>query len=250
MTKNIKLEICAYNVQSAVNAEIGGADRVELCTNYPEGGTTPSYAEIEFTTQKLNIPVNVLIRPRGGDFCYSNLEYELIKRDVEISKNLGATGVVVGFLDETGKIDIERTKEVVCLADPLEVTFHRAFDMSANLFESLESLMETGVKRILTSGGTDNVMHGLSVLKRLIGKADDKIIIMPGSGFGIDNIHAFLEEINAREIHLSAKKIIQTKSRYKKNGVKLQGHNLYSDYDHIESDILTIKKIVSLLTRF
>ncbi|KAA3604118.1 MAG: copper homeostasis protein CutC [Calditrichaeota bacterium] len=125
----MKLEVCCYSAESALIAEKSGANRIELCDNFLEGGTTPSYSTIEFTVKNLKIPVNVIIRPRGGDFLYSEIEYQIIKRDILQAKKLGANGVVTGFLKSNGEIDFRRTEEVVGLAKPMEVTFHRAFDM-------------------------------------------------------------------------------------------------------------------------
>lgn len=209
-----KLEVCCYSVESAIIADKAGASRIELCENHSEGGTTPSYASIKLAVEKLSIPVNVIIRPRGGDFLYSDIEYELIKEDVATAKYLNANGIVIGFLDKHGNIDIKRTKEIVSIAKPMEVVFHRAFDRCKNPFEALEQLIELGVNRVLTSGQKPTAIEGVDLLSELVKKAKSRIIIMPGSGVNDKNILEILLKTKAVEFHSSAKTFIDSKMEH------------------------------------
>ena len=199
---HIALEICLDSAESAIAAEQGGADRVELCADLMEGGITPSAGLIAAVRQKISIGLQVMIRPRGGDFCYTAPEFEIMRKDVRMAKQLGANGVVFGILDPDGKIDIARTRELVELARPLNVTHHRAFDMSNDLFRALEDVIKTGADRILTSGGEATVSIGLQTITRLIKAAGDRIIIMPGGGITRQDIRHVAEKSGAREIHV------------------------------------------------
>src|SRR5438445_9519302 len=146
------IAVCVDSVESAMAAEAGGAERVELCDNLMEGGTTPSAGAVAAARKKLEIKFHVIIRPRGGDFCYSDVEFEVMKRDVEFAKQLGADGIVIGILLPDGAIDVTRTRELIDIARPMSVTFHRAFDMTRDAFAALETLIDLGIDRILTSG--------------------------------------------------------------------------------------------------
>ena len=218
---NRKLEICCYSVESAILAEQAGADRIELCENFSEGGTTPSYATIKIAVKKLQIPVNVIVRPRGGDFLYSDIEYELIKEDVKKSKELGVNSIVVGFLNSDGSIDTQKTKEIIDLAKPMEVTFHRAFDRCKNPFEALEQLIEMGVKRILTSGQRNIASEGIQLLKQLVEKAQGRIVIMPGSGVNDKNISKLISETKAVEYHSSAKTFVPSRMVFQQQNIHM-----------------------------
>ena len=176
------LEVCCYSVQSAINAQRGGAARIELCQGIAEGGTTPSYATIKRAKALLSIKVNVIIRPRGGDFLYSDQEFEVMKEDVLMCKSLGVDGVVIGLLHANGTVDATRTAELVRLARPMSVTFHRAFDMTVDPFAALDTLIEVGIDRILTSGQEQTADKGALLLQKLVAKANGKLVIMPGSG--------------------------------------------------------------------
>lgn len=202
MTKVI-IECCANSVQSAINGQAGGAERVELCANLELGGTTPSAASICMAREVLEVDLFVLIRPRSGNFCYSDLEMEEIIQDIEFCKQLGCEGVVIGALTEDGNIDLENTKQMVQAASPMEVTFHRAFDQVSDSKKALQQLIDCGCDRVLTSGSKDTVKEGLEVLKELTEQAQDKIRIMPGGG--LDIVSALqLYSLGVREFHLSA----------------------------------------------
>ena len=201
------IEVCAESHEHAVKAEKAGADRIELCKDLHLDGLTPDYQTAKNTIEKLNIPVFILIRPRKGDFVYSNEEFGLMKRDILKFKEIGCKGIVSGILNNDKTIDIERTRELVELSRPLEFTFHRAFDVVKDPFNEIENLVEIGVNRILTSGQKDKAMDGLVLLEKLNSISDKRIIIMPGSGISKNNLKSF----NLfREIHGSFKKEINS----------------------------------------
>ena len=201
MTKVI-IECCANSVQSAINGQAGGAERVELCANLELGGTTPSAASICMAREVLEVDLFVLIRPRVGNFCYSDLEMEEILQDIEFCKQVGCEGVVIGALTEDGNIDLENTKQMVEAASPMEVTFHRAFDQVSDTTQALQQIIDCGCARVLTSGTKETVKDGLEVLKTLAEKAKGKITIMPGGA--LDLVSALqLYALGIREFHLS-----------------------------------------------
>lgn len=218
-----KIEICANSVASCLEAQKGGAYRVELCAGIPEGGTTPSYGEIAVARELLNIKLNIIIRPRGGDFLYSDVEHKTMLHDIKIAKKLGVDGVVIGCLKADGTIDMERNRELIAAAEGMSVTFHRAFDMCKNPFESLEQIIALGCDRLLTSGQQPTAIEGISLLSQLVEKAGDRIIIMPGSGVNEDNIAILADETKAKEFHFSAREPIDSKMEYRNPDLKMGG---------------------------
>jgi copper homeostasis protein len=198
------LEVCSASAEFAIAAVTAGADRVELCANLVEGGTTPSLAEVEVATERLDVPVMVMVRPRGGDFLYSDVEFEVMARDVTLIKEAGADGIVFGVLDAAGRIDRSRTERLIAAARPLPVTFHRAFDVSRDLSESLDTLLEMGVDRILTSAGRACVLDDLPLLTSLFERAGDAAVILPGGGIRGDNVGEVLAVPGVRELHIGA----------------------------------------------
>lgn len=208
------LEVPVFNINSAIIAANNGADRLELCENYANGGTTPSYGVLKMVREKINIPVNVLIVPTGGDFVYTNIEFEAMKQDILLCKQLGFNGVVLGILLVDGSIDIERTTELVKLAFPLEVTFHRAFDRCVDAYKGLEAIISCGCKRLLTSGQQADVVAGKHLLQKLINLANNRLIILPGGGVNSSNILNLKTTTNAVEFHASCKKTIPTSMVY------------------------------------
>ena len=224
-----KLEICANSVASCIEAQNGGAYRVELCAAIPEGGTTPSYVEISVAREMIDIKLNVIIRPRSGDFLYSEIEHKTMLKDIEIAKSLGADGVVFGCLTADGDVDIERNKELLDAAGDMDTTFHRAFDKCRNPFEALEDIIKLGFKRILTSGQQPKADKGIILLKELVSIAGNRIIIMPGSGITEDNISHIASETGASEFHLSARIPVKSKMRYREDNVSMGGTNITID---------------------
>ena len=198
-----KLEICANSIESALNAQNGGADRVELCMELAVGGVTPSHGMIKLAKEMLEIPVYVLIRPRGGDFSFSLLELEIMKEDVAFCAEVGCEGVVIGALTPERKIHERMTYELMQAAGFMDVTFHKAFDEVANQFEALDTLKELGVQRVLTSGGEPTALAGLDRLGELLEEADDEIIIMPGGGIRSANLNQLMD-LGALEYHSAA----------------------------------------------
>lgn len=205
MNKN-QIEICCGSIQSAANAKAGGAVRVELCQGLVEGGTTPSPATIQYAVRELGLKVFVLVRPRGGDFCYNELEVKTMEEDVAFCKEAGASGIVVGFLHPDGSIDTELTRRFVELSAPLPVTFHRAFDECADPLNALEQIIECGCARILTSGCKPTTIEGAEMLQQLVKQADGRITILAGSGVTPENAVALREKTGVKEIHGSCKK--------------------------------------------
>jgi len=198
------VEIVVYNIESALKAQEGGADRIELCDNPGEGGTTPSYGSIELVRQNVSLDVFVMIRPRGGDFCYTSYEFHSMKRDISQCQKLSVDGVVFGILNPDGTIDKKRCKELIAQARPLKVTCHRAFDMARDPFEALEDCIEAGFDRILTAGQQAQAVKGATLIGQLIAKANGRIAIMPGSGVNENTVGEIVSKSKATEIHFSA----------------------------------------------
>lgn len=217
------LEVCCASTASALAAQEGGAKRIELCDNLYEGGTTPSFGTIELVRERLGIEINVLIRPRGSDFVYSEDEMEIIRRDIVKCKEIGVNGVVIGFLTPMGDIDVERTREIIELARPLSVTFHRAFDVCREPYTALESLIELGVDRILTSGQVNMAPDGVELISDLVEKAGDRVIIMPGAGLEPENIKEFHAKVGAKEYHSTLWDKVDSGMAYRKPGVYMGG---------------------------
>jgi len=205
----MKLEICANSYQSAINAQEAGAHRIELCQELSIGGITPSYGLLKQVTDTLSIPVFVLIRPRSGNFVYTDEEFDIMKQNIQLCKHLGCTGIVSGILKNDNTIDIERTKELIELSRPLAFTFHRAFDCVSNPSEALEQLIDLGVDRVLTSGLETSAEKGLNVLKQLQEQANGRITILAGGGINSDNAKLF-KEAGLHEIHASASSTIKS----------------------------------------
>lgn len=202
---DITLEICAGSLHSALAAQEGGADRVELCDNLEEGGTTPGYGTLSRTRDLLHIRLYPIIRPRGGDFLYDDAEFEVMCRDIGICRQLGCNGVVIGMLTQDGGVDVKRTRLLAELAFPMGVTFHRAFDRSRDPFAALEDIIGTGCERILTSGQRPTAPEGAVLIARLVEKAGDRIAIMAGAGVREENIGELVKRTGAREYHSTAK---------------------------------------------
>lgn len=248
MKTNIKIEVCAASIESALAAEKGGANRIELCAALSEGGLTPSPGIIKYACENLSIPVFVLIRPRTGDFYYSNAEFETMLDDIQASKDYGAEGVVCGMLNRDGTIDYLRMKMLVEVAKPMEVSFHRAFDMTRDPFIALEEVIKLGCTRILTSGQANSATQGAELLARLVKKAGDRIIIMPGSGVKPENLSDLAKITKAAEYHLSASATLQSPMIYRKEGVAMN-KDPKQEYTIIQTDPEIVAKTLQLATQ-
>jgi copper homeostasis protein len=200
----VTVEICVSDVASAVAAEAGGAHRVELCDNLSVGGTTPSAGAIAVCCRTMRISVHVLIRPRAGDFVYSDIELAVMRHDIESAKELGAAGVVLGFLKADGTIDADRTAELVAVARPLAVTFHKAFDEVGSPLEALEQLVELGIDRLLTSGGRPTALEGVENLAELVSHANGRIVVMAGGRLEHSSVVQVVSRGKVKEVHLGS----------------------------------------------
>lgn len=237
------IEICANSAQSCVEAEAGGARRVELCAGIPEGGTTPSYGEIRMA-QRLtsSIDINVIIRPRGGDFLYTPAEIESMLLDIELCKELKVHGVVFGCLTKEGDIDVPLMRRLMEAAKPLSVTCHRAFDVCRDPFRALEQLIDLGCNRILTSGQQSDAVKGIPLIAELVKRAAGRIIIMPGCGVREDNIARIEAETGAKEFHTSARRIVYSRMEYRNENVPMGSSVVSSEFETVETDRKLVAK--------
>lgn len=198
---SILVEAAVESLDDALAAVDGGADRLELCANLDQGGTTPSEALIAEVVERVAVPVFVMIRPRGGSFAYSTSELEGMKRDMDRARDLDADGFVLGVLNSSNRIDSIRTQSLVDVAGDLPVTFHRAFDRTPDRFDSLEMLIDLGISRVLTSGGAATAAEGLTELRELVENADERIVILAGGGVRFNNVQELVEETGVNEVH-------------------------------------------------
>jgi len=250
MNHSVILEVCANSVASALAAQIGGAERVELCENLHEGGTTPSHGEILLARKQLHIKLYVLIRPRSGDFLYTDLEFDTIVADIAFCTQAGCDGVVIGILNADGTIDKLRCTKLVQIAKSqgLGVTFHRAIDMCADMYQALEDIIEIGCERILTSGGKSTAMEGAATIAGLIKKAAGRITIMPGSGVNKNNVADLVRFTGAVEVHSSARVRMQSKMNYKNDHI-MMGDSPGDEYVFEETDVGAVKSIIRMANR-
>jgi len=214
------VEICAFSLESCLIAQDHGARRIELCGGAAEGGTTPSYGLIQLAREALQIDLYVMIRPRGGDFLYNETEIAVMRQDIEAAKTLDVDGVVLGLLNADGTVDEEQTAELVQLAHPLPVTFHRAFDVSRDPFEALEAIIRTGAKRILTSGQQPGVEAGIPLLTQLVKQANGRIEIMAGAGVSDKNATR-IAATGVAAIHLTAKELVDSQMQYRNPAISM-----------------------------
>ena len=250
MSTKSKIEICANSVESAVKAQEGGAYRVELCAGIPEGGTTPSFGDIRMARQLLNeTKLHVIIRPRGGDFLYSQLEQEIMLHDIKVARQLGADGVVFGCLTAEGNVDIPAMKKLMNAVGDMSVTFHRAFDMCREPKEALEQIIELGCTRILTSGLESNAIKGIAMLRELIEQADGRIIIMPGCGVNPSNIYQLAEATGASEFHFSGRSSYESGMIFRNPKVSMGGTVKIEEYQKDITDPEIVKAAVAELAK-
>ncbi|MGA2169452.1 MAG: copper homeostasis protein CutC [Terracidiphilus sp.] len=215
------LEVCVDSVESAIAAQRGGAKRIELCSDLLEGGITPGAGLIASVRRRVAIDLFVMIRPRGGDFCYTDLEFEVMREEIGHARHLGADGIVLGILDQQGRVDVARARQLVELARPLPVTFHRAIDMTPDLPQALQDVLATGATRILTSGGAPDVARGIGAIAHMVQTANGCIAIMPGGGITADNIVAIAESTGAKEFHSSVRTAFPSPVRFRKQGLAM-----------------------------
>ena len=244
---NYKIEICVDNIESAIEAQNAGADRIELCSNLIEGGTTPGFGTIVSARSNITIGLHVIIRPRGGDFLYSGLEYDIMRRDIESCGECGADGIVLGILLPDGSIDIERTAKLTELAGPMSVTFHRAYDMCNDPFKGLEDVISTGIDRLLTSGQKNKAEEGADLINQLIKQAGKRVIIMPGSGINSSNIAHIALTTGAEEFHLTGRKVIESEMIYRAQHISLGAIPEIPEFSRKVADADMIRSIVNNL---
>lgn len=241
-----KLEICCYSLLSCLNAEAGGADRIELCGSMPEGGTTPSFGTVKLAVEKVNIPIYVMIRPRGGDFYFNNFEKEVMLEDIRALKTLKPGGFVIGALNTDGSLDVETIESQLEAIGDFPVTFHRAFDMCKNPDEAVRILADFGIENILTSGLYQNAIEGVENLKRFTEIADGRINITAGSGVNPGNILK-LAESNVDAFHFSAKRIYESEMMFRNQLINMGGDKSVDEFATYEADIHLVKEAKALI---
>jgi copper homeostasis protein len=242
---NLSLEVCVFSITDALLAQDAGADRVELCSAFNEGGLTPSPGTMVVIRGQLDIELYVMIRPRGGDFCYDVNEFKQMHIDIDFAKSFGAVGVVFGILKPDGHVDVERVTKLVNRAAPMKVTFHRAFDYTADPFAALEDIIKCGCTRILTSGQKPTAPEGYDLIKELVERADGRIRIMAGSGLTPENAKQFAE-IGA-DVHFSAKKLIDSKMTYRNEYTPCMQTSIMPDYKLVKVDEEKIQQMVKCI---
>jgi len=244
---NFKLEICVDNVDSAIEAQVAGADRIELCNNLIEGGTTPGFGTIASARNNLTIGLNVIIRPRGGDFLYTDLEYDTMRREIDLCGETGVDGIVLGILRSDGAIDLERTAKLIEIAQPMSATFHRAFDMCSDPIKGLDNVIASGADRLLTSGHKNRALDGADLINQLVNRAGSRIIIMPGSGINPANIASIATKTGAKEFHLSAGRLIDSEMNFRREEISMGGDTGISEFSRRVVDPEVIKRIIGIL---
>lgn len=246
----MKIEIPVFNIESAILAAKSGADRIELCSGLVGGGVTPSKGAFDIARKKIDIPIHVMVRPREGDFLYSETEIEVMKNDIIYAKQIGMDGVVIGCLTPQGKVDVDLLNYLCDIAYPMQVTFHRVIDKTVDIFEAAESVLSTGCTRILTSGGYNTVTKGFSNIEKLHKLFGDKIIILPGGGVNVDNYLLF-KEIGIKEIHFSARHEVDGKMVHRPTEPDFGLAGYFDDYCYTlpkESVIKTILEGINTKT--
>jgi copper homeostasis protein len=224
------LEVVVYTIDSAIQAQKGGADRIELCGNPAEGGTTPSFGVMELVRQALTNDVYAMIRPRGGDFAYTAFEYFAMKRDIEMCKRASMDGVVFGLLKPNGTLDKERCRKLIEAARPMKVTCHRAFDMTRDPFEALEDCIDAGFDRILTSGQQAVASKGVDIIAELVQRAKGRIAIMPGSGVNEETVESIVRKTRVKEIHFSASASTPSVMQYHNTAISGMGSEAGTEF--------------------
>ncbi|XP_076868049.1 copper homeostasis protein cutC homolog isoform X1 [Brachyhypopomus gauderio] len=243
MLEGFLMEVCVDSVESAINAERGGAGRIELCSSLMEGGITPSIGLLQVVKENVQIPVYVMIRPRGGDFLYTDREADVMRKDIELMKSHKADGVVLGALTEDGRVDVELCMELLAACRPLPVTFHRAFDMVHDPSVAVETLASLGFERILTSGCESSALEGLPLIKRLTEQAKGRIIIMPGGGITERNLQRILEGSGAQEFHCSARSSRDSAMKFRNANVSMGASLSAPEYSLKVADVTKVRTL-------
>lgn len=243
----IPFEVCIDTVESALAAEAGGASRVELCSALGEGGLTPSLGLMQVVRSRIRIPIAAMVRPRAGDFCYSDDEFEVMQRDLVALKEHGADMIVLGLLMPDGTIDADRTRILIELACPLPVTFHRAFDMARDARASLETLIQLGCERVLTSGQEKSVLEGLDLLVDLVREAGDRIVVVPGGGITERNLPRILRECSPKEFHVSASGTRDSLMEFRNSRIPMGRTLAASEYSVPVADSGRVRRFRSLV---
>ncbi|SRR5690554_3820200 len=238
------IEVAANSYESAKIASQAGADRIELCSNLEIGGTTPSPGQLRCVKKNLTIPVHALIRPRGGDFVYSPSELEEMIESIEYCRSIGVEGVVFGILTPEGAVDADNTKLLLAHTEGMDTTFHRAFDMVTHQDRALETIIDLGFNRILTSGGQQSTPEGIKQIAALVEQADDRLTIMPGGGINENNIEAVIRFTGAREFHLSGKVVIKSPVEYRNKALELVNPDHIHPYNYQQSSYDKIKRVM------
>lgn len=245
-SKLLKTELCAYSVEACRVAARLGVNRVELCASPAEGGVTPSLATIEQVAAIEGLDLSVMIRPRGGDFLYSDEEFQTMLRDIEHARKAGATGVVFGILTADGKVDVERTRQLVEASEGMETTFHRAVDMTEDYEAAVEAVIEAGCNRILTSGGYDKAIDGIDNIRRAVELSRGRIEIMAGSGVVASNAEALIET-GVDALHFSAKRMVVGGMKYRNPRISMGGSSSVDEFALRIVDEDEVKKILTLI---
>lgn len=242
------LEICIDGMASARAAAEGGADRVELCANLPEGGTTPSAGMIREVRRVFDGGLMVIIRPRGYDFLYSEDEMAVMLHDIGVARDAGADGIVIGCLKSDGRVDAERCEKLITAAGQMDLTFHRAFDMARDRSEAMEDIIRLGVRRILTSGGMPDVPQGMSRIAELVKAADGRVSLMPGGGVTEENIGEIVRATGVREIHLSARHAVSGGMTFFNRNCSMGAYSKADEYEWREASVEKIRHAQQALT--
>jgi copper homeostasis protein len=246
MSRKVTVEICVGSVQGVLAAEAAGADRAELCSDLVEGGITPSAGTIHSARERSSLGLMVIVRPRGGDFLYSDEEFEVMKYDIQAARDCGADGVVLGLLQQDGAVDCRRTAELVQLARPMSVTFHRAFDMTPDPHIALQQLLSLGVDRVLTSGQEENAHSSMPLLRQLIQEAGEDLIVMPGGGLTRENIAEVVAQTGAHEVHFAALQVVESSMQFKNPRLGMAAGSVPGEYQRVVTDEQQVREMLAL----
>lgn len=245
----VLVEACVDTVASALAAEAGGAGRIELCANLIEGGTTPSAGTIALARERLGIPLFVLVRPRGGDFVHDAGEVAVMLRDVAEARRLGADGVVVGALTPDGRVDADAVRALVDAARPMDVTFHRAFDAARDHDEALDALVALGVDRVLTAGGAPSALAGAATLRRLVRRADGRLVVLAGGGLTAESVGPVVETSGVREVHVRGAERVDGAMRFRRADVGVAKPYVPDEFSRVVTSAARIRDVVAACAR-